>query len=182
MKLGASTKWDPGSGQSLDAHRSLPPPRSRSEILRVAATLVSIARPGARDQDENQPRLEKRRSHRICLDSLQESEAMRSMRSDREHELEQKLVGVLPLGVARPAILSANLTELARPVREDQGVASSLSGRRRRPASSRRIERRRTSAGRTGSRRKRSSRRRPGGRPFDRAGSTRARIVRPSER
>src|SRR3989304_8753692 len=47
-------------------------------------------------------------------------EGMGSMHSDRKLELEQRLVGVLPLCVARSAKLSANLTELARPVGEDQ--------------------------------------------------------------
>src|SRR5690349_18328478 len=41
---------------------------------------------------------------------------MRTVRADRELELEQELIGGRPLAVRRPTILAANLAELARPI------------------------------------------------------------------
>jgi hypothetical protein len=47
-------------------------------------------------------------------------EWMRSVRPDRKQQLHEHFVGVLPLRVARPAPLAADLAELARPVRQQQ--------------------------------------------------------------
>src|SRR4051812_429892 len=45
---------------------------------------------------------------------------MRALRADREKEMEEEFVGDRPVGIIRPAILSANLAELARPVRDEK--------------------------------------------------------------
>ena len=54
---------------------------------------------------------------------------MRAVRADRKLELEQEFVGCVDFGVARTPILTANLAELTRPVRQAQGLARIERGR-----------------------------------------------------
>jgi hypothetical protein len=54
---------------------------------------------------------------------------MRAVRADRKLELEQEFVGCIDFGVARTPILTANLAELTRPVRQAQGLARIERGR-----------------------------------------------------
>src|SRR5262245_42798349 len=49
------------------------------------------------------------------------SEGMGAVGADGELELEEELVGLDALAVARVAVLAADLAELARPVREESG-------------------------------------------------------------
>ena len=52
------------------------------------------------------------------------SKLVRPMRTDGKLELKQELVGEIASGVLRPAVLTTNLVELARPVREQQRLAA----------------------------------------------------------
>ena len=49
---------------------------------------------------------------------------MRAVRADGELKLKQQLVGGDALGVLRTAELTAHLAELARSIRQDQGLAT----------------------------------------------------------
>src|SRR4051794_36940706 len=51
------------------------------------------------------------------------SERVGAVRPDREQELEQELVGIDALGVARMPVLAAHLAELARPVCQQERPA-----------------------------------------------------------
>src|SRR5204863_6310718 len=73
------------------------------------------------------------------------SKRVSAMRADRELKLEQQLVRVLPDRIVGPAVLRADLAELARPVRDHErsagvderrvvGVTASVEARTREPA------------------------------------------------